>query len=230
MRFRNRQDAGQQLARKLSKYAGQDGVVVLGLPRGGVPVAHEVATVLGAPLDAVLVRKIGAPGQPEFAIGAIAHGGIEVFTPHLGRDLGITAGVVERITARERVELERREVLYRRGRPAAAVRDRTVIVVDDGLATGWTMQAAILALKAQTPRRIVVAVPVGARETCERLGRIADEVVCVAMPEPFDAVGLWYEDFSQTTDAEVQRLLAGRTATTTRSDRLTGAGHDPSNG
>ena len=208
MRFRDRRDAGGRLADKLSTYAGRSDVVVLGLPRGGIPVAHEVASRLKAPLDVFLVRKLGVPGHPELAMGAIAEGGIEVLSRDLIRDLGIPRALVEQVAVRERLELERRDTLYRGSRRAAIVRDRTVILVDDGLATGSTMEAAILALKQQHPARLVVAVPVGARETCERLRRMADELVCVATPEPFNAVGLWYEAFSQTTDEEVKRLLA----------------------
>jgi erythromycin esterase-like protein/predicted phosphoribosyltransferase len=208
MRFRNRTDAGQQLAARLTEYGGRSDVIVLALPRGGVPVASEVATRLKAPLDVFLVRKLGVPGHPELAMGAIAEGGIEVLSEDLIRDLGIPHALVQQVAVRERLELERRDVLYRGGRQAPAVRDRTVIVVDDGLATGASMQAAVVALRQHAPARIVVAVPVGARETIERLGRQVDEVVCVATPEPFDAVGLWYEEFTQTTDDEVRRLIA----------------------
>ena len=209
MRFRDRTDAGRQLASHLSKYSGRSDVIVLGLPRGGIPVASEVANRLKAPLDVFLVRKLGVPGHPELAMGAIAAGGIEVLSRDLIRDLGIPHALIEQVAVRERLELERRDTLYRGARSPAVVRDRTVILVDDGLATGSTMQAAILALRQQAPARIVVAAPVGARETCERLARIADEVVCASMPEPFSAVGLWYEEFTQTTDDEVKRLLAG---------------------
>jgi erythromycin esterase-like protein/predicted phosphoribosyltransferase len=208
MRFHDRRDAGRQVADRLTAYAGRSDVVVLGLPRGGIPVAHEVAMRLKAPFDVFLVRKLGVPGHPELAMGAIAEGGIEVLSRDLMRDLGIPRVLIEQVAVRERLELERRDVLYRGTRRAAAVRDRSVVLVDDGLATGSTMEAAILALKQQHPARIVVAVPVGARETCDRLRRMADEVVCVSTPEPFNAVGLWYEDFSQTTDEEVKRLLA----------------------
>jgi predicted phosphoribosyltransferase len=208
MRFRDRIDAGRQLADRLNQFAKQPDVVVLGLPRGGIPVANEVATRLAAPMDVFLVRKLGVPGQAELAMGAIAEGGIEVLSRDLIRELGIPNSLVERTAVRERLELERRDVLYRGNRHAVDVRDRTVILVDDGLATGSTMQAAILALRQRRPKRIVVAVPVGARETCQSLARSADEVVCLATPEPFNAVGLWYEDFSQTSDEEVRRLLA----------------------
>jgi erythromycin esterase-like protein/predicted phosphoribosyltransferase len=208
MRFHNRTDAGRQLAAQLTAYAGRSDVIALGLPRGGVPVAHEVATRLKVPLDVFLVRKLGVPGHPELAMGAIAAGGIEVLSRDLIRDLGIPHALIEQVAVRERLELERRDTLYRGTRRPAVVRDRTVILVDDGLATGSTMQAAILALRQQAPARIIVAVPVGARETCERLARMADEVVCVSMPEPFNAVGLWYEDFAPTSDEEVTRLLS----------------------
>ena len=171
MRFRNRTDAGQQLAARLTEYGGRSDVIVLALPRGGVPVASEVATRLKAPLDVFLVRKLGVPGHPELAMGAIAEGGVEVLSEDLIRDLGIPHALVQQVAVRERLELERRDVLYRGGRQAPAVRDRTVIVVDDGLATGSSMQAAVLALRQHAPARIVVAVPVGARETCERLRR-----------------------------------------------------------
>ena len=208
MRFHDRADAGQQLGELLTQYARRSDVVVLGLPRGGIPVAHRVAIRLEAPLDAFLVRKLGVPGHSELAMGAIATGGIEVLSQDLIAELRIPRALVEQVAVRERVELERRDALYRAGRTPPLIRDRTVILVDDGLATGSTMEAAIVALRRQAPSRIVVAVPVGARETCERLRRLADEVVCAQTPEPFDAVGLWYEDFAQTSDEEVNRLLA----------------------
>jgi erythromycin esterase-like protein/predicted phosphoribosyltransferase len=207
MRFRDRLDAGRQLASRLGAFANRSDVVVLGLPRGGIPVAHEVAARLEAPLDVFLVRKLGVPGHPELAMGAIAEGGVQVLSRDLIHELGIPHALVEQVAVRERLELDRRDALYRGERRAALVKDRTVILVDDGLATGSTMQAAILALRQREPARIVVAVPVGARETCESLARSADEVICVAMPEPFNAVGLWYEQFSQTSDDEVRRLL-----------------------
>jgi len=207
MRFHDRIDAGRRLAERLDHFARQPDVVVLGLPRGGIPVANEVATRLGTPLDVFLVRKLGVPGHPELAMGAIAEGGVEVLSRDLIRELGVPDALVERVAVRERQELERRDALYRGGRHAVPVRDRTVILVDDGLATGSTMQAAILSLRQRGPKRIIVAVPVGAKETCQSLARTADEIVCVATPEPFNAVGLWYEDFSQTSDEEVRRLL-----------------------
>ena len=208
MRFHDRIDAGRQLAITLEKFANRSDVVVLGLPRGGIPVANEVAARLKAPLDVFLVRKLGVPGHSELAMGAIAEGGVQVLSRDLIHELGIPPALVEQVAARERQELDRRDALYRGDRRATPVRDRTVILVDDGLATGSTMEAAILALRRRGPARIVVAVPVGARETCERLAPAADEVVCVATPEPFNAVGLWYEEFSQTSDDEVRRLLA----------------------
>lgn len=208
MRFRDRTDGGRQLAAQLAEYGGRSDVVVLGLPRGGVPVAKEVATRLKTPLDVFLVRKLGVPGHPELAIGAIAEGGVEVLSEDLIQDLRIPPGLVQEAAVRERVELERRDVLYRGSRKAPVVRGRTVILVDDGLATGSSMQAAVLALRQHAPARIVVAVPVGARDSCDRLRRVADQVVCVSTPEPFNAVGLWYDEFSQTTDDEVRRLLA----------------------
>jgi len=207
MRFHDRIGAGRQLAAALMAYAQRSDVVVLGLSRGGVPVAHEVASRLNAPLDVFLVRKLGVPGHPELAMGAIAEGGIQVLSRDVIEGLCVPHAVIEQVAVRERLELERRDVEYRGARRPIAVRDRIVILVDDGLATGSTMQAALLALRQQRPARIVVAVPVGARETCDRLRRIADEVVCPVMPEPFNAVGLWYEEFSQTSDEEVKRLL-----------------------
>ena len=208
MLFSDRSDAGRQLARKLSAYAGRSDVIVLALPRGGVPVAAEVARELGVPFDLFLVRKLGVPSPPELAMGAIAEGGVEVLSEDLIRDIGIPQSAVRQVAVRERMELDRRNMLYREGRPRPVVQDRTVIVVDDGLATGSSMQAAVLALRQLKPAKIVVAVPVGAPDTCERLRGIADEVVCASTPEPFQAVGLWYRQFAQTSDEEVRRLLA----------------------
>jgi predicted phosphoribosyltransferase len=208
VRLRDRKDAGQQLAAKLGAYAGRSDVLVFGLPRGGVPVAFEVARQLGAPLDVFLVRKLGVPGHAELAMGAIAEGGIEVLSDDLIADLGIPHRLVQEVAVRERLELDRRDLLYRDGRPLPNVHDRIVILVDDGLATGSTMQAAVKSLKRLRAARVIVAVPVGAIDTCERLRRLADDVVCVAMPEPFRAVGIWYEEFSQTSDEEVRALLA----------------------
>ena len=217
-RFHDRVHAGQRLADRLAaKYSGRSDVIVLGLPRGGIPVGHEVAARLKVPFDACLVRKLGVPGHPELAMGAIAEGGVKVLSRRLIRDLAIPERLVDQVVFRERLELERRDALYRSGRHAPVVTGRTVIVVDDGLATGATMEAAVLALREQLPSRIVVAAPVGARSTCERLATIADEVVCAETPEPFDAVGLWYEDFSQTSDDEVRRLLTTPSAAGRRS-------------
>ena len=207
MRFRDRTDAGQRLAARLTAYANRPDVTVLALPRGGVPVAVEVARQLGAALDVFLVRKLGVPGHTELAMGAIAAGGVHVLTEDLIQELGISRTLVEQVAARERLELERREQLYRGERLLPVLRGRTVIVIDDGLATGSTMEAAVAALRQHGPARIVVAVPVGAPETCDRLARLADEVVCVEMPERFNAVGLWYERFDQVSDEEVIDLL-----------------------
>src|SRR5262245_26517721 len=207
MRFRDRAEAGQLLADALSEYANRPDVMVLALPRGGVPVAGGVARRLNAPLGSWLVREIGVPGRADFAIGAIAEGGIELLNDDLIRVLGIPLSAIEQVARGERTELERRAALYRAGRQPPDVRGRTVILVDDGLATGFTMHAAVLALRHKEPERIVVAVPVGAEESCQRLQPIADEVVCTSTPEPFEAVGLSYEDFAETTDTEVKRLL-----------------------
>jgi predicted phosphoribosyltransferase len=173
-----------------------------------MPVAAEVARALGVPFDVFLVRKLGVPGHEELAFGAIAQGGVQVLNDALIADLDLPSSAIERVAARERAELERRDTLYRGGRPFPTLNDRTVILIDDGLATGATMEAAVTALRRLGPARVVVAAPVGARETCDRLSGIGDEVVCAATPAPFDAVGLWYEDFSQTTDDEVRALLA----------------------
>ncbi len=208
MRFRDRPDAGRQLAAHLVEYEDRFDVVVLALPRGGVPVAFEVASRLHVPLDVFLVRKLGVPGHPELAMGAIAAGGVQVLSHSLITDLGVPTALVHQVAARERLELDRRDQIFRAGRSPLVVRDRTVILIDDGLATGSTMEAAIIALRHLSPSAIVVAVPVGARETCDRLRRMADRLVCLQTPDPFDAVGLWYEGFAQTTDEEVQRLLA----------------------
>ena len=207
LRFRDRADAGRRLARELSRYAGSADVRVLALPRGGVPVAYEVARELGAPLDVFLVRKLGVPGHEELAMGAIASGGVRVLTPQVVEQLAIPSHVIEEAAAREARELERRERAYREGRPPPDVRGRDVILVDDGLATGATMRAAARALRQMGPRRVIVAVPVAARETCDALAREVDEICCLLTPEPFYAVGLWYHDFAQTTDEEVRDLL-----------------------
>ena len=206
-RFLNRREAGIQLAEKLGHFAGKRDVLVLGLARGGVPVAYEVARALHVPLDVFVVRKLGAPGHEEFAIGAIATGGIRVLNPEAIQLLGITSSAIERVTMLEQQELERREKMYRGDRPPVSVKGRTVIVVDDGLATGATMQAAITALRRQDPAAIIAAAPVVAPETCRSLRTVADGCEYVQAPEPFYGVGLWYADFSPTSDAEVQSLL-----------------------
>jgi predicted phosphoribosyltransferase len=205
--FHDRADAGRQLAERLSAFANRNDVLVLGLPRGGVPVAYEVASRLVAPLDVFLVRKLGVPGHTELAMGAIAPGGVEVLNHDVIVELGISAATVAGIAASERLELDRRDSVFRGGRPMPELSGKTVILVDDGLATGATMEAAVAALRRIGPAEIVVAVPVGARETCERLAGLADELLCLATPAPFNAVGQWYENFSQTTDEEVKELL-----------------------
>jgi len=207
-RFRDRVAAGRQLAADLAEYAHRPDIVVLALPRGGVPVAYEVARALGAPLDVFLVRKLGVPGQEEVAMGAVATGGVRVLNDSIVRSLGIPREVIDAVTARELEELAHRERLYRGDRPSVDVRGRTVILVDDGLATGATMVAAVRALRQRGPARIVVAVPIAPPETCAALRAEADDVVCTMTPEPFRAVGVWYQDFSQTTDDEVRALLA----------------------
>ncbi len=206
-RFQNRAQAGRLLADKLGGYAGRGEVVVLGLPRGGVPVACEVARRLRAPLDVFLVRKLGVPGQEELAMGAIASGNICFLNDHVVAALRIPRQVIDKAIAREQTELERREQAYR-SKPAAELRDRVVILVDDGLATGASMRAAVLAVRQRHPARIVVAVPVAARETFEEFQGEVDEIVCVQTPEDLEGVGRWYEDFDQISDEEVRRLLA----------------------
>ena len=206
--FRDRTEAGRRLAAALARYAGRSDVLVLALPRGGVPVGYEVAAALGAPLDVFVVRKLGVPGQPELAMGAIATGGVRVLNAEVVAALDIPAGVIDAVTERERVELQRRERAYRGSRPALSVEGRIVILVDDGLATGATMRAAAAAVKAQRPARVVVAVPTAARETCDELRDEVDEVVCLETPPFFGAVGMWYEDFRETSDQEVRDLLS----------------------
>lgn len=205
--FPDRTEAGRLLAARLEKYAGKPDVIVLALPRGGVPVAYEVARALHAPMDVFVVRKLGIPGQEELAMGAVATGGVRVLNDQVVRGLGIPDYVIDAVVDWETEELKRRERVYRGDRPPPGVRGRTVILVDDGLATGSTMLAAVRALRQQGPARIVVAVPVASPDTCELLKAHVDEVVCAATPEPFYAVGLWYRDFSQTTDEEVRELL-----------------------
>ena len=203
--FRDRRHAGRVLATHLEQYRSRAGVLVLALPRGGDAVGFEVARELRAPLDIFVVRKLGVPGHEEYAMGAIASGGVKVMNPMPG--LTVSAEAIAAVVAREQAELVRREQLYRKQRPAVLLRGRTVIVVDDGLATGSTMQAAVLAIRQQQPLYVVVAVPVGARDTCAALRQQADDVICAETPEPFRAVGLWYQEFPQATDEEVCALL-----------------------
>ncbi len=207
-RYADRADAGRRLAAHLTNYAGRGDVLVLALPRGGVPVGYEVARALDVPLDVFVVRKIGLPWQEELAVGAIASGGGVVLNDDVVRISGITRDQLDRVTRAEEAELHRREEQYRGERPFPDVNGKTVILVDDGLATGATMRAAVEALRGEGPARVIVAVPVAAAETCQRLQSLADDVVCAMTPDPFEAVGLWYHDFSQTTDAEVQDLLS----------------------
>jgi putative phosphoribosyl transferase len=206
-RFRDRAEAGRLLAQRLRAYADRDDVVVLALPRGGVPVAYEVAKELGVPLGVFVVRKLGVPGYEELAMGAMASGGVIVLDEGLVRRLGLDRAQLERAIAKEAQELKRREAAYdgRRGPPQ--LEGKTVILIDDGLATGSTMRAAALAVRELNPARVVVAVPVAAPETCDAFRDVVDEVVCEVTPRPFHAVGLWYEDFSQTSDDEVRELL-----------------------
>jgi putative phosphoribosyl transferase len=211
--FMDRREAGRVLASRLQAYADRGDVVVLALPRGGVPVAYEVATALAAPLDVFLVRKLGTPGHRELAMGAIASGGVRVLNDDVVRWYGIPESAIDRVAREEAEELERRERAYRRDRPAPDLANRVVILVDDGLATGSTMRAAAQAVRLLRPSRVVVAVPVGARQTCSEIAAVADEVVCARMPEPFSAVGQWYLDFNQTEDDEVRELLQTSTLT-----------------
>jgi putative phosphoribosyl transferase len=206
-RFRNRIDAGKRLAERLAAYAGRPAVLVLALPRGGVPVAFEVARELDAPLDVFVVRKLGVPGRAELAMGAIASGGIRVLNDDVVGALNIPDRVIEAVTSRELQELRWGERSYRGNRPPLEIANRTVILVDDGMATGSTMRAAIEALRRLTPARIIVAVPTAATLACAEIGLEADECICCESPDPFYAVGVWYEDFSQTTDEEVRDLL-----------------------
>lgn len=205
--FANRREAGVELAGQLEHFAGRKDIVVLGLPRGGVPVAYEVARALGARLDVFLVRKLGLPGHRELAMGAIASGGVRVLNADVVAWYRIPDAIIDEAAREEQAELERRERVYREGRHAAELSGQIVLLVDDGLATGSTMRAAVQAVRARGPARIVVAVPVGAPDTCRDLAQLADEVVCARAPEPFAAVGQWYLDFSQTTDQEVRELL-----------------------
>jgi len=205
--FRDRVEGGQLLAERLSQFRDQDNVVVLALPRGGVPVAREVARALHLPFDVYVVRKLGVPGHEELAMGAIASGGVRLVNDEVVLALDIPAAVIDSVARTEQLELDRRERSYRGDRPRTGLANKIVIIVDDGLATGSTMRAAVMAVRQQQPARVIVAVPVGAPSTCADLAREADEVVCVRMPDPFVAVGLWYRDFTPTSDQEVRGLL-----------------------
>lgn len=206
--FQDREDAGRQLAQRLAGYANRDALLVLALPRGGVPVAYPVAEALDAPLDVIVVRKLGAPGQPELAMGAIALGGVQVTNPEVVRALSIPPETVAKVARRERVELRRREEAYRGARPFPELTGRTVILVDDGVATGATLRAAARAVRELHPAELVLAVPHGAPDSIASLEPEADRVVCLATPTPYLAVGAWYRDFGQTSDGEVRELLA----------------------
>ena len=214
--FRDRRDAGRQIAAKLAKYEGDPNVVVLGLPRGGVPVAFEIANALHAPLDVFVVRKLGVPGHRELAMGAIASGGVRILNRDVVDGLQISPMVIDAVARQEQIELERQERLYRDDAPLRDFSGRIVILVDDGLATGSTMRAAVSAQRQLNPARIVVAVPVGAADTCRQLRREAGEVICLHTPEPFRAVSLWYEEFDQTSDDEVRHLLESAAQVATR--------------
>jgi Predicted phosphoribosyltransferases len=205
--FKNRREAGRKLAQKLLHYANHPDVIVLALPRGGVPVAYEVALALNVPMDIFIVRKLGLPGHEELAIGAIASGGIRVLIEDIIQALNIPEEVIDRVAQRELQELQRREQIYRGDLPPPEVYDRIVILVDDGLATGASMRAAVFGLRSKNPKRIVVAVPVAAPETCQAFQNEVDEIVCAVTPEPFLGVGRWYDDFSQTTDEGVRLFL-----------------------
>lgn len=208
--YPNRAAAGQALGRSLRGYAGKPKLLVLALPRGGVPVAYEVAVALGAPLDVFLVRKLGVPGHEELAMGAIASGGVRVVNDDVLRFMRLDKTAIERAADREEAEIARRERDYRNDAPAAPIGGRTVILIDDGLATGATMRAAAMAIQSQEPARMIIAVPVATRLVCRELRALVDQVVCLMTPDPFFAVGVWYDDFTQTPDAEVRDLLGRR--------------------
>ncbi len=220
--FRDRSAAGRVLATLLDAYRNRDDVVVLALPRGGVPVAYEVAKALGAPLDVFLVRKLGTPGQEELAMGAIASGGEVVLNDDVIDSIGISPDELQRVADKEYRELQRRELAYREGRPPPDVAGRVVILVDDGLATGSSMRAAIMALKVRNPKQIVVAVPAAPPETCRELRAYVDDIVCATTPSPFFAVGRSYWDFSEVTDEEVRQLLRSATSSSNVRRNLAG--------
>ena len=209
-RYRDRRHGGAELASRLQHLKDRDDVVVLALPRGGVPVAYEIARAIEAPLDVFLVRKLGLPGHAEFAMGAIASGGVRVLNDDVVRRFDVPPQLIEKTAQQEQRELERREREYRVGRAPMSVQGRTVVLIDDGLATGSTMKAAVQAIRGHGPARIIVAVPVGSTEACRELANVADELICARTPERFNAVGQWYSDFSQTTDEEVRNLLRDR--------------------
>ena len=225
-RFRNRTEAGQLLARALDEYAGRDDLVILALPRGGVPIGYEIARRVRVPLDVFLVRKLGVPWHPELAMGALASGGVQVLNDEVVRMYGIPPHVIQAVAAQEQEELDRRAREYRGDRAFPSLEGRTVILVDDGLATGSTMRAAVAAVRQQKPARIIVAVPVAAVQTCDEFRHEVDDIVCLRMPEMFSAVGAWYDDFSQTSDEEVRALLAAAAT----SIPTTGEGQEPSVG
>lgn len=210
MLFKNRKDAGKKLAEKLTEYTDRDDILVLALPRGGVPVAFEAAEKLNAPLDIFSVRKLGVPGREELAMGAIASGGVRVLNETVINPLRIPQKVINAVAEKEQIELERREREYRDALPPPEIKGKTVILIDDGLATGATMRAAALALKKQEPKKLVIAVPVASPETCSEFESEVDAVICAATPQPFYGVGMWYKDFSQTSDEEVKDLLKNR--------------------
>lgn len=224
MIFANRKEAGQKLAKRLQAYAHRDDVIVLGTPRGGVPVAYEVATALNAPLDIFVLRKLGVPGHEELAFGAIASGGIRILEPDTVESFGLTSAQVERVTQAEMRELERRERAYRHGRPPLTVGGRTVILVDDGIATGASMRAAIQALRQMKPAALIIATPVAPHSSCNRLKREVDDVVCIEMPDLFFGVGQFYHDFSEVTDEEVIADLGRASRRTEGQHQVVGAG------
>ncbi len=219
--YRNRQEAGKILSEELSHYKGQPGLLVLALPRGGVELAAEIASALNAELDILVVRKMGIPGLEEVAMGAIASGGVEVLNKDILPEFDIAQDAVEKVRQDETKELNRREMAYRGDRPIYDVRDRSVIIVDDGIATGATIQAAVRSLKGRQPRRIVIAVPVAPPSSLRDLREMVDEVVCPLVPENFQAVGQWYENFPQTTDNEVRKILSGAWGTKTVENQTT---------